>query len=182
MKTTFLTNLLIVLALGLCALCTYQWLRETNTRVQVQSLHDTRFKLESAIQQHTNNIRVMDARIAELTDDVSRLVGTVKTNTVIIADLRNERSALESSNAFLGSQLHAYTNAFIDATNRLYEAHETLRRQNDQIKELVVQRDDFLARLNESIQAQNRVVEEYNNLVKKVEEFQKSAQPKPAAR
>ena len=47
MKTSFLTNLLVVFALGLCGLCTFQWLRETDTRQQTQTLLDTQFRLLS---------------------------------------------------------------------------------------------------------------------------------------
>lgn len=182
MKTTLLTNLLIGLALALCGLCTYQWLRETHTREEMQGLHDTQFRLESTIQQHTNTIRLMDARVEELSGDLSRMSGTIKTNEALLEQIREERGMLEASNAVLESRLHAYTNAFIEATNRLYEVNESVRKQNEQMKEVLAQRDDLFTRLNESIREHNQVVEEYNNLVKKVQEFQKQTQPKQGGR
>jgi len=153
-------------------LCTYQWLRETDTRQTVQSLHNTRFKLESEIQQHTNRIHHMDLRIAELADNTVRLEGLLRTNELTIVGLRDNLNTAESTNQLLLAQLDVYTNAFTQATNQLAKAYDDIKAQNDLIKQVAAQRDEFVTKLNEAIEERNKVVGQYNELVQKVEEFQ----------
>lgn len=172
MKTTLLTNLLIAFALGLCALCTFQWLRETETRREVQRLHDQVFQRDSSIQTHTNQIHHMDLQINELTADVAHLKSTVKTNEARIRDLTGERNELYDTNKVLTANLEAYTKAYGTLTNQLQKAYDDIRKQNEAIKEVVAQRDEFVAKLNESIEERNKVVGEYNKLVDQVKEIQ----------
>ena len=172
MKTPFLTNLLIALAVALCALCTYQWMRETEQRKDIQSLNNTQFQLESEIQQHTNRIHHMDARIAELVNDVTRFQDILRTNENTIIELRNDVNLLENTNQWLQTQLDVYTNAFNQATNQLSEAYDNIKKQNDLIRQVARERDEFVTKLNQSVEERNRVVVQYNELVGKVEQIQ----------
>lgn len=182
MKTRLLTNLLIVLALGLCALCVYQWWRETETRQSIQGLYNTQFTLESEIQQHTNRIHNMDLRIAELVNDVTRFQGIVRTNETTIIQLRTEINGLEDTNQWLNAQLEVYTNAFSQATNQLSEAYDNIKKQNELIQQVVSERDEFVTRLNQSIEERNQVVAQYNELVGKVEQIQSQIDAQPRRR
>jgi len=182
MKTSLLTNLLIVFALGLCGLCTFQWLREAKGRQTIQDLHNTRFKLESEIQQHTNTLRQMDVSIAELNLNITDLERTILTNEVQIQDLRTETNALANTNALLSAQLGVYTNAYLEATNRLTKAFDDIKKQNEIVDEVATQRNEFAEKLNACITERNEIVTQYNDLVKKVETFQaqmESAQKTP---
>jgi chromosome segregation ATPase len=172
MKTSFLTNLLIVFALGLCALCTFQWLRETESRKIIQTLHNQTYKLESEIQQHTNNIHHMDVRINDLTLLISQLENTIKTNELQIQDLRSETNSLSHSNLVYLAQIDVYTDAYSEATNRLAKAFEDIKKQNDLINEVAAQRNEFVEKLNTCITERNDIVNQYNDLVKQVELFQ----------
>jgi chromosome segregation ATPase len=176
MKTTFLTNLLVVFSLALCGLCTFQWLRETESRKVQQQLHDVIFRQSVDIQNHTNQIHRMDHRIAELTDDVARLNGTVKSNEASILDLNRKRASLEATNDFLGRQVEAYTNAVASLQERLKQAYDDIRKQNDSIKEAVEQRNEFVTKLNTAIQERNDVVKQYNELVERFKQFQEQVE------
>jgi uncharacterized coiled-coil DUF342 family protein len=172
MKTNLLTNLLIVFTLGLCGLSTFQWVRESESRKEIQKLHNSRFNLESEIQQHTNTIRQMDGRIAELNLNITQLEGTIATNELQLQDLQTEANALANTNVLLYAQIGVYTNAYIEATNRLTKAFADIKKQNELIDEVAAQRDEFVEKLNSCITERNEIVTQYNDLVKKVEEFQ----------
>src|SRR6516162_5637190 len=84
---SFLQNLLIILALALCGVMIYQWVRETETRKKVQSLTDK-------VQDQTENIRNLNSNIKRDEAEIQRLDGlknqltqTVKSNEVRIAGL-----------------------------------------------------------------------------------------------
>ena len=73
----FQENLLVVVALGLCGLCIYQWRGQTIQRNQIEILNQTVNDKSAAIQSYTNSIKVMDQQIAALgaqIADVLRLI------------------------------------------------------------------------------------------------------------
>jgi uncharacterized coiled-coil DUF342 family protein len=55
---------------------------------------------------------------------------------------------------------------------KLKEAYAGIHKQNEAMKELVAQRDEFVKKYNESVQARNDVVAKYNDLVAQVEKLQ----------
>ena len=59
-------NLLIVLALGLCCLCVYQWYSQTLQRNQIGSLNQLLYEQSTAIQGYTNSIKTMDRQFAQV--------------------------------------------------------------------------------------------------------------------
>jgi chromosome segregation ATPase len=179
MKTRLLTSLLVVLAVALCALYTYQWMRGTAQRKDIQSLNNHQLQLESEIEQHTNRIHYMDARIAELANDITRFQDISRTNENTITELRNNVSLLENSNQWLQAQLNVYTNAFNQATNQLSEAYENIKKQNALIQQVARERDEFVTKLNQSVEERNRVVAQYNELVGKVEQIQSQIDAHP---
>lgn len=172
MKTNVLTPALALFALALCCLCAFQWTRETSTQAELAALRTQRFDLEERVQQHTNTIHQMDGRIAELTGTLNSLEATIHTNEIQLLELRTERSALVASNAAFSRQLESFAEAFSQATNRLNTAYDDIRKQNELISQVTAQRDDYVARLNDSIQRRNQIVTQYNDLVKKVEAYQ----------
>jgi chromosome segregation ATPase len=172
MKNTFLTNLLVVFALGLCGLCTFQWLRETENRKEVQKLHNNIYGLQDQNMHHTNRIAKMDAQIADLTDLNKSLHGAFKQRSNEVIELRSITNSLSYSNDVLGRTLDAYTNAFAQTTNRLAEAYENIKRQNELITNVVAQRDEYVNRLNLQISNYNILVGQHNEAVRRVEELQ----------
>jgi len=52
---------------------------------------------------------------------------------------------------------------------RLKDAYDGIRKQNDAIKQLTTQRDEFVQKLNDSIKDRNDIVTKYNDLVKSME-------------
>ena len=58
---------------------------------------------------------------------------------------------------------------------KLKDAYDGIKKQNEAIKELVAQRDEFVAKFNDSVKDRNGVVAKYNELVDKVTKQQNGA-------
>src|SRR5206468_10346232 len=91
-----LQALLMILALGLCGLCTWQWYGQVQQRKEMTGLAQTNYDQTVAIQGYTNSINVMDKQIAQMDAHISELKETVKSNNVVILGLREENTSLET--------------------------------------------------------------------------------------
>jgi uncharacterized coiled-coil DUF342 family protein len=57
---------------------------------------------------------------------------------------------------------------------KLKDAYGGIQKQNEAMKELVAQRDEFVKKLNDSVKERNDIVNKYNDLVSQVEKNQTS--------
>ncbi len=165
-------NLLILLALGLCGLCVYQWYGQTLQRRDIQKLEQMVFEGASAIQGYTNSIRTMDRQIAQMDARITELKSEAKTNATLAASQREDINRLTALTGGLTNQVTAYKSAVASLEGKLKDAYDGIQKQNDAMKDLVAQRDDFVKKYNDSIKDRNDVVNKYNDLVKRVEESQ----------
>src|SRR5215467_1833675 len=83
----FLQNLLIFFALALCALISFQWVRETDLRKSVQSLTDTVHDKMENIQNLQASIKHDESEIQRLDGLKNQLTQTVKSNDLQISSL-----------------------------------------------------------------------------------------------
>lgn len=166
-----LQSMLIFFALSLCALCTWQWYSQTVQRKEMTAIVQINVSQAEAIQSYTNTINNMDHQIAQMDVRLTELKNVVFSNNIEIIGLRQK-------NEFLDNAVQQYSNAFVTVQAQLKQAAENIRQQNDAIKSVVAERDEYVKRLNESIKERNDVVQKYNDLVKQVEEIQEKQQPK----
>ena len=164
-----LQTLLMSLALCLCALCTWQWYGQVLQRKAMTALAQTNYDESTAIQGYTNTINNMDHQIAQMDARISDLRDTLGSNTATIVGLQQDNSRLNIV-------VDQYSNAVVVLQGQMKQANESIRRQNDAMKDLVSQRDDFVARLNESIKERNDIVTKYNELTKQLEQIQSKKQ------
>jgi chromosome segregation ATPase len=164
-----LQTLLMSLALCLCALCTWQWYGQVLQRKAMTALAQVNYDESTAIQGYTNTINNMDHQIAQMDARISDLRDTLNSNTVTIVGLQQDNSRLNIV-------VNQYSNAVVVLQGQMRQANESIRRQNDTMKDLVTQRDDFVARLNESIKERNDIVTKYNELTKQLEQIQSKKQ------
>ena len=164
-----LQTLLMSLALCLCALCTWQWYGQVLQRKAMTALAQVNYDESTAIQGYTNTINNMDHQIAQMDARISDLRDTLSSNTVTIVGLQQD-------NGRLNIVVDQYSNAVVVLQGQMKQANESIRRQNDAMKDLVSQRDDFVARLNESIKERNDIVTKYNELTKQLEQIQSKKQ------
>jgi chromosome segregation ATPase len=160
-----LETLFITLALGLCALCTWQWHSQVVQRKAMTALAQINYDESTAIQGYTNTINNMDHQIAQMDARISELRDALSSNTVTIVDLHQE-------NGHLHILVDEYSNAVVVLQGQMKQANESIRRQNEAMKDIVSQRDDFVSRLNASIKERNDIVTKYNELVKQLEQIQ----------
>jgi len=162
----FHQNLLIVLALGLCGLCIYQWTTQTHQRAEITELNHRVYDRDAAIQGYTNRIADMDLKITDMDRRITELKGVVKTNEMIQLEQRRELSRLRTDNEELTNQVVQFKEAVDKLEVKLKDAYDGIRKQNDAIKELVAQRDEYVQKLNDSIKDRNDIVTKYNELLK----------------
>jgi chromosome segregation ATPase len=165
----FQQNLLIVLALSLCGLCAYQWYGQTLQRNEIQKLEGTVHEKSAAIQGYTNSIASMDRQIAQMDAQLTELRATTKTNELQIASEKRELSKLELENLGLTNQIAEYKKGVDTLESKLKEAYDGIKKQNEAMKELVAQRDEFVKKFNDEVKDRNDVVNKYNELAASVE-------------
>src|SRR3989454_9576792 len=164
----FLSNLLIFFALGLCALCAFQWVRESRLRGQVADLqHTVYLKLEA--------IQNLEAQLKQTKEDVTRLdnlrvglSGIIKTNKEEIQNLTKYSDKLEKEIEADKAQITVYKDAVDKANDNIKRQNEDIKKQNEEMKQLAADR-------NATVEKYNKLVEQYNDLVKQFEKFQEDA-------
>ena len=177
MMQKFLSNLLIFFALSLCALCAFQWVRESRLRSQVADLqHTVYLKLEA--------IQNLEAQLKQTKEDVTRLdnlrvelSGIINTNKEEIQNLTKYSEKLEKEIEAEKAQIAVYKEAVEKANENIKRQNEDIKKQNEEMKQLAADR-------NATVEKYNKLVEQYNDLVKQFEKFQqdvaKGATNKPA--
>ncbi|MGB7768340.1 MAG: hypothetical protein WBN22_05735 [Verrucomicrobiia bacterium] len=168
----FQQNLLIVLALGLCALCAWQWYGQTLQRDRIESLNQRLYEKDKAIQGYTNSIATMNQQIAEMDSRLTKLRESARASEQLVISQKRDLSRLGLENEILTNQVAQYTNAVSMLEGKLNEAYDGIKKQNAAIKELTAQRDEFVRKWNDSIQERNDIVNKYNNLAKQFEKLQ----------
>ena len=153
----FLQHLLIILALGLCGLCTWQWYDQVQQRRMLTTFSQTIADQTAEIQRATNSVTVLDQQLVQMDARLTELRSTLQSNHTEITTGHIENQRL---------------------TSALTQANENIRQQNEILKTVAAQRDTFLQRLNQAIEDRNAMVAKYNALVKQIDEVR---QPRPQA-
>jgi chromosome segregation ATPase len=169
---SFQQNLLMVVALGLCGLCVYQWYGQTFQRRQIEKLNQIVHEKSVAIQSYTNSIVTMDHQIAGMDARITELKETVKTNEQVVLAQRRELGRLQATSEGLTNEVAEYKKAVDTLEAKLKEAYAGINKQNESLKELVAQRDDFVKKYNDSVKDRNDIVAKYNELAAHVEKLQ----------
>jgi uncharacterized coiled-coil DUF342 family protein len=168
-------NLLMLLALGLCALCAWQWYVQTLLHNEGAALQKTIFKQATQIQGYTNSIKNMDAEIAGLSTRINELKQAAMTNEQAASEQKREILRLRSAGDMMSNQIVQYKEVVDKLEERLKEASEGIQKQNDAIKQLVAGRDDAIKKYNDSIKERNALAEKYNGLVERFKNLQAAA-------
>jgi len=168
----FQQNLSIFLALGLCGLCIYQWSGQTRQRNKLERLNQSVYEKSVTISECTNSIATMDRQIAELNARIGDLRQSAETNQQTMAAQRQAISKLEAAERGLTSQIAEYKKAVGTLEGKLQEAYNGIKQQNQAMEEVVMQRDEFVSKYNDSVKERNDVVARYNDLAGQLEKAQ----------
>jgi chromosome segregation ATPase len=168
----FLQNLLIVLALGLCGLCAWQWYLQTRLHLEGEALQQTVFKQAAAIQGYTNSMKNMDAEIAGLSTRVNEYKQDLITNEQAALEQKREILRLRSSSEMMSNEIVQYKDVVDKLDAKLKEASEGILKQNDAIKRVADERNAAIQKYNDSIKERNALAEKYNSLVERFNKLQ----------
>jgi chromosome segregation ATPase len=168
----FHQNLLLFLSFCLCGLCIYQWYVLSTQRGTIDKLAHTVSAREGALLAASNTIRTADHQIAQMDADLAELQATNQTD-------RQRLDAQDRQLAQLQTELDARTNLVAEYTQtitaleaKLKDAYSGITRQNEALRQVAAQRDEFVAKYNAGVKDRNDIVAKYNDLVKQIEKQQ----------
>ena len=165
-------NLFVLLAIGLCALCAYQWYVQTLQRKEIEKLNQLAYEKSVAIRDYTNSIATLNHQIGQMDADISSLRSRAKSNAATIADQTRELTRLQTLNEGLTNTVSQYKQAVETMTGKLKDAYDGIEKQNAALKELVAQRDEYVKKYNDEVKDRNDIVAKYNELAAQVEKLQ----------
>jgi uncharacterized coiled-coil DUF342 family protein len=168
----FQQNLLITLALGLCGLCVWQWYLQTVQHDRIDKLDQLVYKQSADIQGYTNSMAGMNAEIAGQQTRINELKQTLMSNDQVILAEKRDILRLQLSAGGLSNEIVQYQSLTNLLASKLTEAYAGIKKQNEAISNLVDQRDEFVAKYTNSVNARNDIVEKYNDLVQQMKKLQ----------
>ncbi len=168
----FQQNLLIVLALGLCGLCAYQWHAQTLQRNAIDTLNQAVFQRESDIQNDTNSIANLTAQMEQMDASLTAAKAVAATNEQLAVSQKAQITKLEFTDEGLTNEIAEYKQAVDSLQAKLKEAYDGIQKQNEAITNLVAERDGLVKKYNDEVTERNGVVAKYNELAKQVEKLQ----------
>jgi chromosome segregation ATPase len=168
----FHQNLLITLALCLCALCAWQWYGQTLQRTEFEKLNTIANQKSALIQDYTNSIQMMQHQIGQMDTSITELKDTLTTNNGTILAQRKELNQLDAQNSALTNQLVEYKEAVEKLEARLKDAYDGIKKQNDALKQLAGERDEFVKKYNDLVIDRNTIVSNYNDLAVRFQKLQ----------
>lgn len=171
----FQSKLLIILALGLCGLCSFQWYLQNQQHSAIDTLNRLVFQKDADIQFATNSIATLNQQVEQLDTSLRETQAAAATNAELAASEGTEIKRLRLLDAGLTNQIAQYQQAVDALEGRLKEASAGIDRQNSAITNLIAQRDEFVTRYNDSVKDRNSVVAKYNELAKQVAKLQSDA-------
>jgi len=175
-----LTTLLVVISLGLCAVCVVQWQREDRLRGHIQDLVK---RLEAE-----NTLRIeAERRVREYEREIARLTELRAEVEAKLVEVTREYNDLSADSVARGISIAVYMREVmqmqhgLEATQRAFgkgaeaiKSHNSvvitqnsaMEKQNELLKQLVEERNDAITKLNARTREFNDLVEKYNKLAK----------------
>ncbi len=165
----FQANLFIVLAIGLCSLCVWQWYEQTVQRTEIQTLNRIVYDRNAAIQGYTNSIATLNHQVNQMDTRLTEIKAVVATNEQLVISQKAEIVQLQFANETATNEIVQYK-AGVDALEaKLKEAYAGIDEQNGAISNLVAKQNDLIQKYNDEVKDRNDVVAKYNELVKQVQ-------------
>jgi chromosome segregation ATPase len=174
----FQQNLLIGLALALCALCAFQWYEQTLQRNEITTLNGMVYDKNVAFQDATNSIATLNHQVEQMDARLTEIKTIAATNEQLVVRQKVEITRLEFTGANLTNEIAQYKIAVDTLTAKLKEAYAGIEQQNTAITNLVGQRDEFVKKFNDEVKDRNDTVAKYNNLVSQMQKAQADAAKK----
>jgi chromosome segregation ATPase len=167
----FQQNLLVVLALGLCGLCAFQWYEQTQQRNEIAALNEMVFQKNSDIQNATNSVAQLSRQVEQMDARITEIKASAMTNEQLVALQKAEISKLQFTDEGLTNEIVQYKQAVDAFQSKLKDAYAGIGKQNETITNLISERDDLVKKYNDIVKDRNDIVAKYNDLAKQVEKL-----------
>jgi chromosome segregation ATPase len=175
-------TVLIVLALGLCGLCAFQWVRETKLRVRVDELQAERQKLNDEKASVEAQGRRFQEEIQRVERERAELFKTTQTNNEALVKARAELAKASLDAERFRKTADAYKEGFDKANESIRQQNEGLLKMKADITKVLAERNQAVEKYNELVKLYDEAVQKLNDLVQKwnaqQEELKKQAEPK----
>jgi chromosome segregation ATPase len=168
----FQQNLLVVLALGLCGLCAFQWYEQTQQRNNINALNEMVFKKNLDIQNATNSVSQLNRQVEQMDARITEIKAAAATNEQLVILQKAEITKLQFTGEGLTNEIVQYKQAVDAFQSKLKDAYAGIGKQNETITNLISERDDLVKKYNDSVKDRNDIVAKYNDLAKQVEKLQ----------
>lgn len=155
-----LQNLLVFLALCLCALIAFQWHREAKLRQEIQKFADT-------VHDKLENIQSLEGTLKRSEEEVRRLDGLKFELTEAVKSNRTQIAQLAKDLAKSDAEIEKGLKKIEDFKAALQQANESIKKQNEDIKKQNEEVMKLAEERNESVTKYNKAVTEFNDLAKK---------------
>ena len=165
----FQQNLLIILALGLCGLCAWQWYGQTVQRDTIQDLNKMVYDRNAAIQGYTNSIATLNAKVSDMDVQMTALKATVASNEQVMVSQKAQIEQMQFEHDNDTNEIAEYKTAMDTLESRLKDAYAGIEKQNETITNLLSERDSLVQKYDSLATNRNDIVLKYNALVKQVE-------------
>lgn len=174
---TFLQNLLIFLALCLCGLISFQWVRETDLRKDLQKMTDSIQDKKEAIQNMQVSLKRDEGEIQRLDGLKTQLTDTLKTNEFQITALIKDLTKATNNTERYEKQIQIYKDALEQANANVKAANSNIEAQKEELTKMASAQKETVEKFNKMAADYNGLVSKWN---KQQEEIAKNATNSPA--
>ena len=168
----FQSNLLIVLALALCALCAFQWYEQTIQRNEITAMNGMLYEKNTAIQGYTNSLATLNHQVNQMDARLTEIKAVVATNEQLVISQKADIAQLQFANLNLTNEITQYKSAVDTLETKLKDAYAGIDKQNTTITNLIAQRNGLVQKYNDEVKDRNDVVAKYNELAEQVKKLQ----------
>jgi len=165
----FQVNLFIVLAIGLCGLCAWQWYQQAAQRTEIQTLNQLVYDRNTAIQGYTNSLATLSHQLNQMDARLTEIKAVAATNEQLIISQQAQIARLQFANEDFTNEIAQYKVGVDALEAKLKEAYAGIDKQNAAISNLVSQRNELVQKYNDEVKDRNNIVEKYNQLAKQLQ-------------
>jgi chromosome segregation ATPase len=158
-------TLLVVLALGLCGLCAFQWVRETRLRQRVEVLEGDKVRVAEEKAAAEAQGQRFQQEIQRVESERAELFRTVESHNAQVGQLKAEAMVAKQEVDRLVKQATAFKEALDRVNANTERANEQISKLNADIRRVAEERNKAVERFNELAARRDEELKRYNELV-----------------
>jgi septal ring factor EnvC (AmiA/AmiB activator) len=172
--------LLVLVTLGLCAVCVVQWVREDRYRANIADLakrleaeNTARVEAERKAAEYEKEIERLtilraevEAKLLATTEELTAIGNDSVARGFTLAIFLNQLVQTQAKLAAMENAVGKGTEALKDHNASVTAQNATITKQNELLKQLAAERNTAIEKLNDRTKEFNELVEKYNKLAK----------------